>query len=142
LYRINHCNYFTASFIASEFVGTTDSMFGSHHHFECIRFGGTLNYQFQLNGGPLQGNNSYPVSSGTFTVSVTDGNNCTASSVLNITSPTAVGISTSFTPVSCFGGQSTLTVNGSGGTSPYFYGINNGPLQSEIHFRSALVAIR
>jgi gliding motility-associated-like protein len=92
--------------------------------------GGTLNYQFQLNGGPLQGNNSYSVSAGTYTVSVTDGNNCTASSVLNITSPTAVGISTSFTPVSCFGGQSTLTVNGSGGTSPYFYGINNGPLQS------------
>ena len=104
--------------------------FGANTTLSASVSGGTLNYQFQLNGGALQPNNSYSVSAGTFTVSVTDGNNCTASSVLNIVSPTAVGMSTSFTPVSCFGGQSTLTVNGSGGTSPYFYGINNGPLQS------------
>ncbi|UOK43613.1 MULTISPECIES: HYR domain-containing protein [Flavobacterium] len=54
-----------------------------------------------------------------------DATGCSASQLLTITinpNPTA---SAEHTPISCFGGTSTLTVTGSGGTTPYTYSIND-----------------
>jgi hypothetical protein len=50
---------------------------------------------------------------------VTDANSCTATTTGEITEPSAVTASSSNTAILCNGGNSTVTVNASGGTGPY-----------------------
>lgn len=69
--------------------------------------------------------------SGTYQISVSDLNGCTASGVVSITEPPAFLHSSSFTSVSCFGGTdgtASVTVNGS--TPPYTYSWNTTPIQT------------
>jgi hypothetical protein len=74
------------------------------------------------------------VPAGTYSVTVTDGNGCTASATATVDEPTS-GLSaliTSTTDVKCYGestGVVDLTV--SGGTSPYTYSWNGGAYTSE-----------
>lgn len=71
------------------------------------------------------------LASGTYQITVSDANSCTASAVVSVTEPPAWFHSSSFTPVSCFGGTdgtSAVTVNGS--TPPYSYSWNTLPIQT------------
>ncbi len=59
---------------------------------------------------------------GTYTVTITDANSCTATRDFTITQPTAIASTGSQTNVSCFGGSNgTATVNASGGAGSYTY---------------------
>lgn len=59
---------------------------------------------------------------GTYSVTVTDANGCTATASQVITQPAVLTASTSFTNVACFGGTSgTATATAAGGTAPYTY---------------------
>lgn len=58
-------------------------------------------------------------SSGTYSVTVTDVNNCTASSSVVVTETTPVVASSSSTAILCNGGSATVTVSATGGTAPY-----------------------
>jgi hypothetical protein len=58
-------------------------------------------------------------SAGTYSYTVTDANGCTATTTGNITQPSALTASSSNTRILCNGGSSTVTVNASGGTTPY-----------------------
>jgi gliding motility-associated-like protein len=59
---------------------------------------------------------------GTYTVTVTDANGCTASQSFTITQPTVLDGTTFKTDVSCNGGSNgTATVSITGGTGPYTY---------------------
>jgi gliding motility-associated-like protein len=69
------------------------------------------------------------VASGTYTVTVTDGNSCVKTASVTISQPSASlnGSISSLSNVSCFGGSNgsvNLTVNG--GTAPYSYNWSNG----------------
>ena len=69
------------------------------------------------------------LSSGTYTVTITDANGCNATQSATITQPAAsLSASASSTQqVSCFGGNNgTATVAVSGGTTPYSYSWSNG----------------
>lgn len=85
--------------------------------------GGTGNYTY--NWAPGNGNVANPtgMSPTTFTVTVTDQNNCTSTSSVTITEPLALTSSiSSSTNVSCFGGNNgSATVIANGGTTPYTY---------------------
>lgn len=63
------------------------------------------------------------LSVGTYSIIVTDKNNCTASATVNITQPSAVTATiTSTKGVGCYnGGNGSATVSAGGGTSPYTY---------------------
>jgi uncharacterized protein (DUF2141 family) len=64
---------------------------------------------------------------GSYTVTVKDGNGCTTTQPVSITQPASALSSsvTSQTNVACFGGSTgSVTVAGSGGTSPYTYSID------------------
>ncbi|MCP9747842.1 SprB repeat-containing protein, partial [Lacihabitans sp. CS3-21] len=62
------------------------------------------------------------LSAGTYIVTVTDANGCTATRSFTITQPTVISISPSQTNVSCNGGSNgTATVLASGGTPSYSY---------------------
>lgn len=99
--------------------------------------GGTGSLQYSLDGGAYQGSGSFAsVSAGTHIVTLKDANNCTTSNTFTITQPGAlvVGISGSVS-LSCYGGTTTITVSGIGGTAPYTYG-KNGVFQSSATFSS------
>nr|MBK9649778.1 PKD domain-containing protein [Bacteroidota bacterium] len=64
---------------------------------------------------------------GTYTVTVTDANNCTAAASYTVGQPTAIAISLVSTNVSCNGGANgSITANVSGGTGAYSYAWSNG----------------
>ncbi len=64
---------------------------------------------------------------GSYTVTVTDLNSCTAETTVTINQPSELTITSQTTPTSCFGyndGSALVTVNG--GTNPYTYQWTNG----------------
>jgi gliding motility-associated-like protein len=60
--------------------------------------------------------------SGSYTVTATDANNCTISLTTQVTEPTQLSVTATFTPVLCYGGNTgTVTAVGNNGTAPYAY---------------------
>jgi hypothetical protein len=88
--------------------------------------GGTPNYNFNWGGVSTQ--NRTALAAGTYTVTVTDGNNCTTQQSATITQPAAaLQANLSTTNVNCFNGNNgAITVNTTGGTAPYAYLWNDG----------------
>lgn len=92
--------------------------------------GSTAPYSYSLNGGAFGGSGTFSgLAAGTYTVTARDGNSCTVTVTVTITQPTAMaGVISAQTNVSCFGGNNgSVTVSGSGGTTPYTYSIDAGP---------------
>jgi gliding motility-associated-like protein len=83
--------------------------------------GGTLPYIYSWSsGGTAATKNNLSI--GTYTITVTDSNSCTASNTVTITQPTVLSASISSTNVSCYGGNNgTAIASVSGGQSPYTY---------------------
>jgi hypothetical protein len=66
------------------------------------------------------------LTAGSYTVIVTDGNGCTATTTVTVTQPSGFGSSLSATNVSCNGGSDgAIDLNISGGTAPYTFAWNN-----------------
>ncbi len=88
--------------------------------------GGTSPYTYMWSDGNSQTNlNATGLSAGTYTITATDNNGCTATAGVGITQPAlAIAISiASQNNVSCYGGTGDATANtATGGTSPYTYG--------------------
>jgi gliding motility-associated-like protein len=97
--------------------------------------GGTPPYQFQLNNGPWQSSGNFSgLGAGTYTVTVRDNNNCTASTTVTLTNPGAPTLSTTQSNPSCGQNNGSITASASGGTPPYQFQLNNGPWQSSGNF--------
>lgn len=103
--------------------------------------GGTPVYQYSINGGANQPGNTFSVTAGAYTVTVTDANGCTATTTLTITEPLVLKIAASFTAILCNGGISTITVTGIDGTPPYQYKINAGAYQASNVFAGNLAGV-
>lgn len=92
--------------------------------------GGTPTYSPVWSSTPPQnGNSATNLMAGSYTVTVTDQNGCSATSVAvinNMGSPTAT--MSAFTNVTCFGAcDGTASITGSGGTAPYTYAWSPSP---------------
>ncbi len=99
-----------------------------------IANGGTAPYTYLWNTG-IATSTITGLSTGTYTVTVTDNNGCTGSTTVTLSQPVApLGASiTAGQNVSCFGGSdgtANLTVNG--GTSPYTYLWNTGAITEDV----------
>ncbi len=94
--------------------------------------GGTGPYTYSWNTFPVQtAATAVNLQAGTYTVTVRDVNNCTATDVITIAQPAPLIVSTSQINVLCFGsstGNATATV--SGGIGPYNYSWNSVPVQA------------
>ena len=107
--------------------------------------GGTGPYQYSLDGGSYQAsgtfNNLAPTN---YTITVRDANLCTYDVLVTISQPDSPlsGSISSQTNVACFGGGTgSVTVAGSGGTSPYQYSLDGGSYQTSAGvFNSGLKA--
>ncbi len=82
--------------------------------------GGTQPLTFTWSNGVTTQNNSN-LFAGTYTLTVVDGANCTATASITVTEPTAITVTTSSTDASCTVNNGTATVSASGGTGAFTY---------------------
>jgi len=96
--------------------------------------GGTGDYSYSLNGGPLQNSNMFTdLPYGNYVVNVYDEMGCEASSnTVVIINPLLLEVTGVVTrPISCYhGSDGEITAEASGGTGPYLYSINHSQPQS------------
>jgi len=120
--------------LTSSITSTNVSCFGGNNGTATVTpTGGTTNYNYAWSTTPVQTSaTATGLIAGTYTVTVTDANNCTTTSSVTITEPTLLTSSiTGSTNVSCYGGNNaTATVNANGGTTNYSYSWNSTPTQS------------
>lgn len=94
--------------------------------------GGTPPYNYSWNTNPQQTTPTISnLGAGTYTVNVTDANNCHGTKTVVITQPTPMAITASATSIRCTGvdlGKAWVRVTG--GTPPYAYSWNTVPPQS------------
>ncbi len=85
--------------------------------------GGTGTLTFQWSDPNMQsGATATNLLAGTYTVTVTDGNGCTATSTAQVGQPSLLAVSIAKTDVTCFGGaDGSATASVIGGTEPYQY---------------------
>ncbi len=96
---------------------------------------GTLPYSYSINGTTFTTANSFAsLSSGSYTVTIKDANGCTASSNTTLTSPSNLYFtnSSAVTPTCLV--QGSITVHGTGGSSPYLFALNSGAYSSSFTF--------
>ena len=89
--------------------------------------GGTVAYSYSWSNGETVMHDTNLVA-GTYYLTVTDGNGCTAIDTSVITQPSVLNDSMNFTNISCYGlPTGTATVYPYGGSFPYSYSWSNGP---------------
>jgi len=95
--------------------------------------GGTGAYTYSLNGSPAQGSNVFSgLGSGSYTITVRDANNCSATTnaVIIINPPLLTASAVGSYQVSCFNAtDGVITVTAQGGTGAYTYSLNGAPAQ-------------
>src|SRR4029078_8281492 len=84
--------------------------------------GGTSPYSYVWSPGGALTSTALNLSSGNYSVTVTDANGCTESTNLQVQQPLAIGLVMGSTPALCNGSATgSATVNASGGTGAYSY---------------------
>ena len=104
--------------------------------------GGTAPYQYSIDGGTTyQSANIFTtLPAGTYPVTIKDTNNCRKDTTIILSEPASITGSYLISNVLCNGGSSgAISVQASGGTTPYQFSIDGGALQSSPDF-TGLVA--
>lgn len=84
--------------------------------------GGTSPYTYSWSPGNLTGATQTALAAGTYTIIATDNAQCTGTTTITITEPTAITLTSSgITPANCGSTNGAATVNGSGGTGTLTY---------------------
>ncbi|MCG9910533.1 MAG: T9SS type A sorting domain-containing protein [Flavobacteriales bacterium] len=97
--------------------------------------GGSFPYQYSLNGAnPVSSNTFTGLTPGNYSVTVTDANGCAQVANTVVNSVPQLGGTAVSTPSDGTQNDGTITVNPTGGVSPYEYSLNGGPLQSNSFF--------
>jgi hypothetical protein len=113
----NGCAATTAGVIPQPSAFTASSSAGS---ISC--FGGSTLVNVFATGGtpPYSGTGSFTKGAGSYSYTVTDAAGCIATTTGSIVQPAVLNVASGFTPISCNGGSTNVTVSASGGTPPYF----------------------
>ncbi len=97
-----------------------------------IATGGTQPFGFLWSTGCITPSCT-TICAGTYTITVTDANGCTANSLVTITEPTALTQSLSSTPSNCIANDGTASTTVNGGTGPYTYNWQPGNGNAAMH---------
>jgi hypothetical protein len=94
--------------------------------------GGQATIRITATGGtpPYVGTGSFLRRVGTSNFSVRDSNGVLRTISIVLSEPDTLLLTSIFTPISVFGGNTTVTLSGSGGRRPYRYSWNNGAYQT------------
>lgn len=102
--------------------------------------GGTGSYEYSLDGTNFQSAAFSGQAAGTYTLTVRDGNSCTATASVTLTEPVVLSGTAAVTDILCFGDSNgSITVTAAGGTAPYEYSTDGSTFQPGDSF-SALAA--
>lgn len=103
--------------------------------------GGAAPYTYSIDGANFQSSDSFTgLIAGSYTITVRDVNSCLYTELLTISEPDELSASAKSKDVLCNGeANGTITVTGSGGTSPYEYSMDGNTFQTSDSF-SGLVA--
>ncbi len=95
--------------------------------------GGTIGYTYAWSNGATSQNLS-ALQAGTYTVTVTDANFCSATDAYTITGPNSFSVALSNSSnISCFGGTNgSIDITPSGGTAGYTYSWSNGSTSQDL----------
>ena len=115
-----------ATLVASATSTNVNCNGGANGTIDLTVTGGTTAYTYVWsNGATTQDLSS--LAAGTYSVTVTDANGCTATATKTITQPTTLTATASSTNALCYGcNNGTASVTPAGGTSPYSYVWSNG----------------
>jgi hypothetical protein len=99
----------------------------------------TTGVSFSLDGGAFV---SYPaggfiVAAGAHTLAIQNASGCAPNVTTNIVvnaQPATPAVTASFTPITCFNGNSIISGSATGGVSPYQYSLNGGSFQTPNNF--------
>lgn len=91
-------------------------------------------YSWSPGGGTAQTASGLPA--GTYTVEVTDKNNCLATNTVTVTQPTAVTLTLTPTNGSCGNSNGSISASAGGGTPAYTYQLNGGGYAAASTFSS------
>ena len=117
---------FSSAIIINKSIQPVSCNGGSNGSINLSVSGGTPAYNYAWNDGTTTEDRTN-LTKGTYTVVVTDANNCSASSSMIIGQPAQLKLNSSKTPVSCNGGSDgTIDLIVTGGTQPYSYLWNDG----------------
>lgn len=105
--------------------------------------GGTPGYQYNIGGANQPGNFFNNIGTGNYTITVTDANNCTVTSVYNVVAPNVPVISNIVTTTaSCVPGcDGSATLTATAGLPPYTYSIDGVNFQVATLFSSLCTGI-
>jgi gliding motility-associated-like protein len=87
--------------------------------------GGTAGYTYSWSPSGGSGAMATGLSSGNYTVIITDANGCTATQTISVTQPTPLSVSTNGNSV-CVGSSGIISANSTGGAGSYTYLWSNG----------------
>ncbi len=93
--------------------------------------GGVTNYSYNWGAGIITQNRS-SLSAGTYTVTITDGNLCTATTSAIVNAPSPLVVITTATNATCGQNNGSVLANSTGGTSGYTYSWSNGSNTSSL----------
>lgn len=97
--------------------------------------GQTAPFQYSLNGGIYQTNNTFTIGAGIANISIQDSNLCIYPYQFLINEPPAINVSLqNMGTITCIGDTTTLLVNASGGTGILQYSLNGGVFQNTNSF--------
>ncbi len=115
---------------------------GSNGSIDLTVTGGTMNYTYAWSDGPAVSQDRSGLSSGTYTVTVTDANGCTAVLVKTITQPDAINLSVAVTHPTCPAptADGAIDLTASGGSGGYIYDWADVPGSINSEDRSGLTA--
>ncbi|MBL0102853.1 MAG: SprB repeat-containing protein [Bacteroidetes bacterium] len=83
--------------------------------------GGTPNYSYTWFPSGGSAASATGLSAGSYSVTVTDANGCSASTSIAVTEPTPITLGSSTTPATCGSNNGSVTVNASGGAGAFTY---------------------
>jgi hypothetical protein len=94
--------------------------------------GGRAPYTYSFEGGTFTTTNTFSTGApGTYVVNVKGNNGCVSPATFVVVQPfTALNLTAANTPILCAGEFSSLTINVSGGQTPYLYSLNNSAYTS------------
>ncbi|MEO0312203.1 MAG: hypothetical protein RIQ89_1860 [Bacteroidota bacterium] len=84
-------------------------------------FGGTQPYSYNWNPGNLSLQDINNLSAGTYSLTVTDLNNCTATHSVTLTEPSPITYTSIVTAATCGNANGSASISASGGNAPYTY---------------------